>query len=272
VEAARIPWRPLGHLLVERGFLSEDELARALTRQATTGKRLGEIIVELGFISRPALSRVLAAQYGVELKSETGFGTGLRAQIERRHDDERGRETTPAEQPFAVSADAAPSLLEAVPEPEPEAAAGPTAEDVLFAQLEDQWANLAAAERLLADRDRELAALRFEAERRHAQAVRIARRARERGGPFAGPTVEEPAEPAVDAHLVFVQLPERYALAERDGPPPGQNDELELPDVSARKLLVERIGNSPFPRDPRRCAFAHEVHPHRPGEAPAPAR
>ena len=95
VEAAHIPWRPLGRLLVEKGLLSDEELELALARQALTGRRLGEIIVELRFVSRPALSRALAAQYGIELTAETGFGTGLRAEIERRHDGERGRTFEP---------------------------------------------------------------------------------------------------------------------------------------------------------------------------------
>ena len=119
MEAARIPWRPLGRLLVEQGLLSEDELERALEHQATTGRRLGETLVDLEFVSHPALSRALAEQYGIELKSETGFGTGLRAEIERRHEQGRDQETAPVPQ----SSETAPALS-LVPEleaPEPDA-------------------------------------------------------------------------------------------------------------------------------------------------------
>src|SRR6266550_2113813 len=77
-------WRPLGRLLVDEGLLTPEQLEEALENQVTTGRRLGEIAVELGFVSHLALSRVLSAQYGVELKGETGFGTGLRAELERR--------------------------------------------------------------------------------------------------------------------------------------------------------------------------------------------
>jgi len=73
-------------LLVDEGLLTSEQLEAALDNQATTGRRLGEIAVEFGFVSHMALSRVLSAQYGVELKSETGFGAGLRAELERRHD------------------------------------------------------------------------------------------------------------------------------------------------------------------------------------------
>src|SRR5437667_4877314 len=92
VEAARIPWRPLGRVLVEQGLLSEDELERALEEQASTGRRLGETLVELGFVSHAALSRALTERSGLEPTSETGFGTGLRAGIERRKDRDRGEE------------------------------------------------------------------------------------------------------------------------------------------------------------------------------------
>ncbi|MGZ8708503.1 MAG: hypothetical protein ACXW0R_14105, partial [Gaiellaceae bacterium] len=91
MEAASIAWRPLGRLLVEQGLLTDEELERALAQQQITGKRLGETIVECGFVSRPDLSNALASQYGIELTTETGFGTGLRAQIQQRHESDRGR-------------------------------------------------------------------------------------------------------------------------------------------------------------------------------------
>ena len=89
MEAATIPWRPLGRILVEQGLLTSEELEAALAQQEKTGRRLGETIVECGFVSGPELSSALAAQYGIELTTETGFGTGLRGQIQRRHENER---------------------------------------------------------------------------------------------------------------------------------------------------------------------------------------
>lgn len=79
------PWQPLGRLLVEKGLLSEAELEAALAEQPRSGRRLGEILLEHGWICRPSLTRALAEQSGVELEEEHGFGTGLRAEIERRH-------------------------------------------------------------------------------------------------------------------------------------------------------------------------------------------
>ena len=39
------PRPPLGRLLVERGLISEDQLAIGLSEQALTGKPLGQVIV-----------------------------------------------------------------------------------------------------------------------------------------------------------------------------------------------------------------------------------
>ena len=106
MEAAHIPWRPLGRLLVAKGLLSENELELALEDQTLTGRRLGEILVELGCVTHAALSLALAEQYGIDLTAETGFGTGLRAQLERRQDGDR----EPGAGGRADAFDAAPML------------------------------------------------------------------------------------------------------------------------------------------------------------------
>ena len=67
----------LGSVLVEQGAVGGPELDEALDTQVLTGKRLGEILVDLGLVCRPELDR------------EAGFGSGLRAAIERRHRDRR---------------------------------------------------------------------------------------------------------------------------------------------------------------------------------------
>ena len=78
--------RPLlGVVLVEQGAVDRSRVDEALTVQAETGERLGETLLELGFICRPELDRAVALQSGTELDKEAGFGTGLRAAIERRH-------------------------------------------------------------------------------------------------------------------------------------------------------------------------------------------
>jgi uncharacterized coiled-coil protein SlyX len=252
VEAAHIPWRPLGRLLVEQGLISEDELERALVEQAVTGRPLGETLVELGFVSGPALSRALAAQYGLELTTEAGFGTGLRVEIERRHPRGRGVE------------------LVSHPQINQEAAA---AEDLHLGQLEENWARLAAAEERLAETERELTTLRQKIHRQRAQSKRLIKRVRKRDRRLAELSEIEPNEPAQSVeeapsqrqvetplgHLIFAQLADRYVLVERDVDPPEAGTMIEVPEIGEGTLLVDRIGTSPLPDDPRPCAFAQQV-------------
>jgi len=114
VERADSIWRPLGELLVEKELLTEEELEFALTEQAETGRLLGAILVERGYVSGPALAVALAEQYGVELHTERGFGTGLWAEIDRRHRAGRGHEDN------VVKLEAVPApVVEIVRDPEP---------------------------------------------------------------------------------------------------------------------------------------------------------
>jgi hypothetical protein len=81
-------WRQLGSVLVEAGLLTESQLASALEDQQRTGRKLGEIIVDRGFVSSAAIANALAEQHGRVLKTEYGFGTGLRSLIDRRRRSE----------------------------------------------------------------------------------------------------------------------------------------------------------------------------------------
>jgi hypothetical protein len=243
---------------VEQGLLSEDELEHALEEQLSTGRRLGETLIELGFVSHGALSRALTEQYGIEPKSETGFGTGLRAEIERRYDRARGEEA----EPELPAGDEAPALR-LVAEPQPSESHELDGEDGYLAQLEEQWAKLAAAEAELAEAERELRALRRTAGRRRDQAARLVERIRKRDGLIAELSTCErdlaPPMPAVEAarsHLVYAPVAGRYVLVERDGAPPEPNAILELPELGEETLVVLRVGRSPLPNDPRPCAFA----------------
>jgi hypothetical protein len=81
MDAADPRWRQLGVVLLEAGLLSERELALALAEQARSGRRLGEILVARGLISGAAMANALAEQHGGLLRTEHGFGTGLRGLI-----------------------------------------------------------------------------------------------------------------------------------------------------------------------------------------------
>ncbi len=155
VEAPEISWRPLGQLFVEKGLLQNESLEHALAMQVETGGQLGEKLVELGYVSSTSLARLLAEQYGVELSLDTGFGTGLRAELERRHDG-KGANPSPAEEPKTLT------LVES------DLDTGP------LAGLEEQWAKLAAAEARVAELETELEAMRRLVQDRDAQIAELA--------------------------------------------------------------------------------------------------
>lgn len=249
VEAAHFTWRPLGRLLVDRELLTADELEHALARQKQTGKRLGETIVECGFLSGPDLASALAAQCGIELTTEQGFGTGLRSEIQRRHESDRRR---------IVQLVPDPPQLESVPDEAPAEHVTDepdTVEAQLLAQLEEQWDKLAAAEAALAERERELTELM----NGHTEEIRrleeLNERLRAQVEEFRHAPVEpvEPMPAIATSHLVFVQLGERYELVSREGPPPATSTPLELPDVEDGMFVVTGRRRSPLPGDARPC-------------------
>ncbi len=225
-------------------MLTGADLERALAKQQETGRRLGETIVELGFVSGPELANALAAQYGIELTTESGFGTGLRSEIQRRHESDRRRVVHLAAVPEA-------------PQPEPEAEPDDTeqaADSLLLAPLEEQWAKLAAAEAALAERDRDLRQLE-EINARLREQIEELRRA---PAPEAAPAPEqEPAPPR--SHLLFVQLDGRYELVSREGPPPLASTELTLPELEQGTFVVAGSRRSPLPGDSRPCVVAQRA-------------
>ena len=53
----------LGTLLIERGYIDQEQLDEALRRSAENGERLGEVIVNFGWASEDDLAKVLAEQW-----------------------------------------------------------------------------------------------------------------------------------------------------------------------------------------------------------------
>jgi hypothetical protein len=74
-------WKPLGELLLEQGLVSPEDLELALEEQARTGRKLGEYFVEAELVSLEQLTNVLLQQCGVDLSTDTGFGSGLRDKL-----------------------------------------------------------------------------------------------------------------------------------------------------------------------------------------------
>jgi hypothetical protein len=56
---------PLGELLSEAGLLDPSEVAFALARARSEGKRLGEVLIEYGLVSSTDVIRVVAEQRGL---------------------------------------------------------------------------------------------------------------------------------------------------------------------------------------------------------------
>ena len=193
--AAPIPWRPLGTLLVARGFLSDDQLEAALDEQVVSGRRLGEILVERGVIPHSTLSLALAEQYGIHPSVESGFGTGLRVALQGPQPE-----------------------LQLVPEPAPLltelAQPEPLAVTHLEERLEEHWAQLAAVQEQLAAAEQELHRLHGVYERRRAQAGRLLGRLRgQRSAHHA--VLEQLALAAHDLHSVHRLHDRRSAQAGR---------------------------------------------------------
>jgi hypothetical protein len=59
-------WKPLGTLLVEKGFISDVQLKQALALQANEGGFLGEILVDRSWLTAADLVLALAAQLGLD--------------------------------------------------------------------------------------------------------------------------------------------------------------------------------------------------------------
>ena len=105
---------------MDKGLVTKEELELALTEQSESGRLLGAILVERGFVSGPALAVALAEQYGVELATERGFGTGLWAEIDRRHRAVRGHEAEDDDNVVKLEPVPLPPRVEIVPDPEPD--------------------------------------------------------------------------------------------------------------------------------------------------------
>ncbi len=60
--------KPIGQLLLEEGYITDEDLKKALEEQKTTRAPLGQILVESGLISPQTLGRFLSSQSGVSYK------------------------------------------------------------------------------------------------------------------------------------------------------------------------------------------------------------
>ena len=210
--------------------MSEHDLVEALAEQERSGQRLGEVLVARGLVSAAAVANALAEQRGSFLKTEYGFGTGLRALMGRSSVPDS--EATPPEVPPlsptqppergvggtpAVAADSTASAKRVAAEPTgseaPERSVAWTAAPPTAAQV--SWS-----------------------------------KQRREGSP------EAQGQPRPDlGHLLFVPTYQGYLLLQRSGSAPALGEVLELPDTPGVRLVVAKLALSPLPRDKRVCAY-----------------
>src|ERR1700675_3782680 len=60
------PWRLLGQMLVDDGVLTDDQLAKALSRQRKDPQRLGQILIAMKLLDEEVLLKYLGAQFRKE--------------------------------------------------------------------------------------------------------------------------------------------------------------------------------------------------------------
>jgi hypothetical protein len=63
----------------------------------------------------------------------------------------------------------------------------------------------------------------------------------------------EASSTRTDGYVLVVWSPQGYTLRELAGDPPTVGQEIQ---EDGRTLVVTKVGSSPLPGDPRRCAFS----------------
>src|SRR5581483_6254059 len=81
-EPARIP---LGQLLIQAGFLTQAQVDDALFEGSRTGERLGEVVVRRGIVTEDDVARLLAEQWGLDYveRSAIWFDADALARLSR---------------------------------------------------------------------------------------------------------------------------------------------------------------------------------------------
>ncbi|MGD0165799.1 MAG: GspE/PulE family protein [Gaiellaceae bacterium] len=66
MEASRLPWMQVGSLLIRENVVTSEQLTAALAEKDQTGRRVGDILVEHGWATTADLARALAEQWNLE--------------------------------------------------------------------------------------------------------------------------------------------------------------------------------------------------------------
>ena len=92
-------------------------------------------------------------------------------------------------------------------------------------------------------------------------AKRIAEEEQRRSNPAAEleASASDPRDGGAHTHVLFIWRSTGYQLLSRDGPVPEAGAEISLSDHGGGRYLVCKVGPSPLPGDPRRCAFLEPI-------------
>jgi hypothetical protein len=142
----------LGQRLVEVGLLSPADLEQILQKQRETGLPLGHMLVEGGYVAGHSVAMALADQHGGLLKTEYGFATGWSGTPAETVERPRPEQPTPKPaQPTTKAAPSQPveapnlaSQLRIVQTPAADAPAQPAAAPELRTSNEQPEAQLAS--------------------------------------------------------------------------------------------------------------------------------
>ena len=87
--------RPLGVMLVEAGFVTQNQVDEALAEGARTGERIGEIVVRHGWATEDDVAILLAEQWGLNFVASGGIWFESDALVRLSRDDARRVEALP---------------------------------------------------------------------------------------------------------------------------------------------------------------------------------
>jgi hypothetical protein len=90
-------------------------------------------------------------------------------------------------------------------------------------------------------------------------AKRIAEEEQRRTGAAGEPEAGEPSRDGSGTHVLFISHTTGYQLLSREGQVPGAGSEISLNEHGGGRYRVSKVGPSPLPNDPRRCAFLESL-------------
>jgi len=273
-------WRRLGHIFVERGFVTQEELDEALERQRQTGERLGEALVAQGVISKFELAGALAEQMAVlgdpdtEVAAENGQPEGTVHQLHGRDDAEQAPPPTNVIElaaPIDWGAEAVETELQAVErelqaverepqavEPEPQAVEATLDESEALEAVEAHTEAEEEPQPVEAEAMEEPEPPEAQVEHvEEPQSVEVMLTELHEALAAEVGYLDETA-PEVDprtACVAFAPTTDGYRLVALEAQPePGET--IDIAEVG--EYLVLRVGSSPIPGDDRRCAYVEE--------------